>query len=181
MRSPHAQIATQRLGGLGAERTRPTPPTLAQHLGDAQLQVDVVHGEPGQFAGSHSGVDEHADDGQVAAVLEGVPATRRQQRQQLLDREDRDRLLGNRGRSHAFHRRALDLAVVDEPDEELLQAAVVLGDRGRAHLGRLPSAPDDLIGELGKVQLDVLTPDGTSGRRQFLSVEETNEARRTPT
>jgi hypothetical protein len=54
----------------------------------------------------------------------------------------------------------------------LLQAAVVLGHCGRAHLGRLPPSPDDLISEFGEVVLDVLPSDPGCARWQSLGIQE---------
>ncbi len=73
-----------------------------------------------------------------------LPAAGRQQRGQRVVLENGHWLLWNRRRAHPLHRRARDLAVVQQPLEQLLQRAVVLGDGGRretpfAHIARYRS------------------------------------------
>jgi hypothetical protein len=61
------------------------PSPLAQHIG-CLLLVEIVHPQTGQLPCSHAGIQEEADDRQIAAVLERVALAGRQQRLQMAAR-----------------------------------------------------------------------------------------------
>ena len=115
----------------------------------------------GELSGAHAGVEEDPDDGGVAAVLEGVARAGLEQPGELVEVEDRHGLFGHRGRAHCLHRGPLELAVDDEPAEELLQRAVVLGDGGRC----------DALVHRGQVALERAAGDRGVAGVQALRVE----------
>jgi len=75
------------------------------------------------------------DERGIAAVLEASPALAgRQQAAKLLVAQDWRWLVGNVGRLHLGHRADADLALLNQPSEEALEAAVAVRDgRQRAN------------------------------------------------
>jgi hypothetical protein len=96
-------------------------------------------GEAGDLGGPRSRVGEEQQDGEVSSVVEGPPGARLQQRPDVLHRRDGRRGLWQPRRPHVSHRTRRDLALFDQPPEELLERSVS-HRRGR----RLPAVSSSL-------------------------------------
>lgn len=97
---------------------------LAEHQRHLVVEVDVLDPQPDALAAAHAGRRQQADDGGVAAVLEGRAGAGRQQALELLGAQHRRRIVGNGRRAHAGHRRLADLVLVDQPAEDLLEGPI---------------------------------------------------------
>ena len=81
-----AEVAVDRLRGLGAEARRAVAVALAGDADEPGRQVDVVDLQAGQLGQAQAGVEEQPDDRGVAPILEGVARARLEQALQILDR-----------------------------------------------------------------------------------------------
>ncbi len=130
------------------------------------MSVDL---EPGELADAHPGVDEQAQDGLVAQVVEVLAGAGREQRPELVVAQHGDGHLGEHRRRHLRHRRDRDLLLARQPLEELLEV-LIASERG-ARLVPFEQMRD--------VALDVTASDlGHVGRPPFGREEPGELARR---
>nr|WP_243867152.1 hypothetical protein [Actinophytocola oryzae] len=108
----------ERLRGLRTERDRPAAATLADHVADGQVEVDVVDREGGDLAQAAAGVEEQADDRGVTAVA-GV-----EERANEVVADDLGRAVRGRSRGDLGHRIDGDLVLADESAEAGAQGSV---------------------------------------------------------
>ena len=142
--------ATRAVASWEKLRARALAPTLTEHERDVLILVDVVDAQPGQLGESHPGVDEQAQDRDVANILEGLGRAGLEQRAELLLGEHGRAFLGNDRRLHTLHGRRGDLPLVNEEVEEHAQRLVAGVGRRRLVIGE----------ERGQVRLDVLAMHG---------------------
>ena len=126
------------------------------------VPVDVLDGQAGELAESDAGIDQEEDDRAIPALVESLARCGVQQLLEGLRAEDVRRCLRDRRRLHPGHRRLPDLALVDEPPEELLQAAVTVRSRGQPETGKL----------VFEERLDMLAVDRRDAPRHSMGLEE---------
>lgn len=97
-------VAVEGFGGPVAEGDGAESVAFAAYHRHSEVQVDVGGVEAGHLPQPDAGVDEQAQDGLVADVLEALAGTRRQQRPQFVGGQDRDWLLLHLGWVDAPHR-----------------------------------------------------------------------------
>ena len=119
--APGPLVAGERGGGLRPERDLPDAVAFPDDREDRGFEVHVVEGHPdglGSVGARSPGASE--DQRPVSAGIELAPVTSLQQEPLVLELEDRDGCVLDRGRVHVLHGRRRDLALFQEPLPELL-------------------------------------------------------------
>ena len=161
---PAADVTIDGLDRLPADRDQAGPTPLAVHHDRGLIEVDVttpgiaVHpcqvGDLGQPPAAV--VQQHEDRG-VAYVVEALLCAAGKDGPHLIVGQGRYGCLRHVRRLHLRHRRVDDLTVILQPTEQLLEAAVPVGDRA----GTAPGLKKVL-----EEPLDVLRFDGRDGSGQ---------------
>ena len=121
---PSPEVAAESQAGLLAEREGPRPTPLPEDVSDVVLEVEICHGQAGDLGQPSAGVQKQPHDRRVPAIDVGVALGSREEGAELDLGEDRDGLLGDDGRLHAFHGGPVDLLLVELPFHQLLQRPV---------------------------------------------------------
>jgi hypothetical protein len=131
-----AEVAVEGLGGLGPEREVAGAAALADDVGEVGVasEGDVGLGEFGDFGQAGAGVEEHADDGGVAAGGEVLAGADGDELSEVAVGDDGDGGLRDDRGGHLRHRVGGGFFFLDEPFRPLLERAVGQRDRGGAHL-----------------------------------------------
>src|SRR5262245_38305015 len=133
MPAAEPQITIDGDRGATAEPNFPGVPSLPGHVRAPRLELHIGDTKSGELAEADAGVVEQQQDGGVPSVDELPPLCRLEQLLEVVLGDHRDRTLRDAWCLHAFHRRTLDLLLLERPAPELLQCPELERKRGGLH------------------------------------------------
>jgi hypothetical protein len=167
MESPLPQVAIERLRGSGPERDQARSAALAQHRRRLLAEVDRVDSKASDLAPPRARIEEQANEGGIATVVEKTAFTRPKEGPNGVLAKQRDRLLRHPWRAHPGHRRGLGQSLLGEPVEEAFEGEVAIASG-------IGAPPRDLVGD---ERFYVLSADARGLGGQGSIVEEVAEVR----
>jgi len=94
-------------------------------------EIDILDLEARQLGAAHPGIEQQANNGEVASGKEPVALAGSEQTPNLIVPEDRGRLFGDDWRPESLYWRRRDLILGDSPAPELLECPELHGHRRR--------------------------------------------------
>src|SRR5205823_3505530 len=121
---PLPEVALEGLAGLLVEGDDAGSAAFAPDDDLVNVEVERLDGESADLVEPDAAVEEQAQDGVVASVLEALPGHALEQRLEVGVADHRDGGVGDLGASDLGQRRSLELLLFDQPLEELLEGPV---------------------------------------------------------